>query len=391
MFEFLKRQPIKKEATPDAELSEDSWELKPKLAEEIDELKAKLNDKYRNSFELFNNIERARLKLAEPWVPVSRLQREKRILLKALEYQEKESTLLEHISKKAKDFIYKYPETLLPVAIVAGLSIGELALAIKTHLKNAVPVEALTAKDLDSFENIKYLGGIKDPKERAVLLQIDHDIQFGEFDGYVINSKTVEMIVRYTLPKGFAGNLSKIDYRDEIISTPERYGISGNQGARATIELGSVEVSKGSTIPVSIIFAVDDLLTHEIGHLNWTGNKFLTTEEKQELLTKIVERVRSTGRYKSSYVEKINNDNKREELDLKVTEYFAEIASAYFSPTQHYLLPTEDAAIIDELIAKTDPNFDIKKARKRRTKIILMALKKDSEQKIAIAESQIDI
>jgi hypothetical protein len=112
-----------------------------------------------------------------------------------------------------------------------------------------------------------------------------------------------------------------------------------------------------------------DMLPHEIAHANdWNRSKTMSLEERAELLHRVLERVQSADRYKSSYVESINNEDKQLELKEKVNEYWAEVASAYLrcDPNLNY----KDIAIVHDLITKSDPNFDRQAMKNLRENLI---------------------
>ena len=70
-------------------------------------------------------------------------------------------------------------------------------------------------------------------------------------------------------------------------------------------------------------------------------NRALTPQERMTLVQEVVNRVNSRDRFKSSYVEGINNPDKKIQLSEKAGEYYAEITAAYFE-TSGSLLSEKD-------------------------------------------------
>lgn len=105
-------------------------------------------------------------------------------------------------------------------------------------------------------------------------------------------------------------------------------------------------------------------LFHEIMHCNdWIRDSKMSTEERLNLLTSILERIKSEDRYKSSYVEAIESPyGDKDTLYIRCVEYFAEIGEEYFlNPRKFEEQNPVDFKIIDEFVKNKSPNFDVYK------------------------------
>jgi hypothetical protein len=123
----------------------------------------------------------------------------------------------------------------------------------------------------------------------------------------------------------------------------------------------------GATIGETNLTQFDRTVSHEVAHGNdWIRNSELTTPERIDLLSKIVARLLSKDRFVSSYVESIQAPDKETIISHQCEEYFAEIASAFFSnPTE---LHHKDYLIIHELVMKKNALFDIEAEKRKRVR-----------------------
>jgi hypothetical protein len=222
-----------------------------------------------------------------------------------------------------------------------------------------------TAKVNSEFERYSELGRTTPP------------ITFENFQHYPEFSRALDATLADTVPKGFAKNVREIAYEDRLVPMATVYGLDGDvEAARAEINDRRIVFSKGIQL-CSAEGVFNDVFLHETAHLNdYLDNDLLTAIERLELLNSIVTRLRSPDRYRSGYVEAISNDDNQTELRTKAKEYLAEIAGAYLRNDQ--LLPEEDALVIKNLIAKTDPGFDRDQALSTR-KVIIEAYEENSQ------------
>ncbi|MBL8030792.1 MAG: hypothetical protein JNK33_00490 [Candidatus Doudnabacteria bacterium] len=115
-----------------------------------------------------------------------------------------------------------------------------------------------------------------------------------------------------------------------------------------------------------------ECLGHEMGHENsWDNVLELDVSTRMELILAVAERVQSPDRYASSYVNSINNKDKKLELACKSTEYWGEITEQYFEHPEN--MNIKDYRLVDGWVKKRDPNFDPIKARAERKKILELA------------------
>ena len=233
------------------------------------------------------------------------------------------------------------------------------------QLSNEVDVwEVVGALDVQSVAN---------EQEREEVRDLPRNLRINGFEKFDISNETIKAIIDQTLPKGFRRNISSVTYRDYAAPLSERYGMnlrqSSQEAARADSRDKSIQVIQGAK-GTGKSWIANELLIHEIFHLqDWQSNSLLTADERIELLKKVVDRVISSDRYKSSYVEGIKNANKHSELTAKSGEYFAEIGAAYMS-SKYKMLPKPDRELIDGFIKKIDPSFDRAEALKKRRKLI---------------------
>ncbi|MFZ2975504.1 MAG: hypothetical protein WA055_02635 [Candidatus Moraniibacteriota bacterium] len=209
--------------------------------------------------------------------------------------------------------------------------------------------------------------------------KIEEEVIFGREkiplnEKFFVDAETINKIMRETFPKGWTfGSIKKIDWKNKIDADEsfKEYGMKGSSAAGTASRNGELSII---TLGSSFL----SVLSHEIGHYNDWKSKNLNMVESSELVLKIGERIKSEGRYKSSYVESINNPDKQKENYYKATEYWAEICEQFFTdPTQ---LPDEDFAIIYNVISKTDPDFSISKANELRNEIMIDALADQAEK-----------
>ncbi|MES3005096.1 MAG: hypothetical protein V4690_03230 [Patescibacteria group bacterium] len=211
------------------------------------------------------------------------------------------------------------------------------------------------------YFRIRDVNSIATPEERPERIDSMGEIAIEGFEDFEISNETVREILEKTMPQGFLRNIRSIKYKDVDLPMPSVYGrnlaTSSKQAGNASDYRKSITILKGAK-ESSKHWIVHHLIPHEVFHLQDADSNFLlTVDERIELYEKLIERVRSTDRFKSGYVEKVDNEDKKTELRVKVSEYFAEIGSVYLSPDYH-LLPEADKEIIRSLIEKIDPDFD---------------------------------
>jgi hypothetical protein len=104
---------------------------------------------------------------------------------------------------------------------------------------------------------------------------------------------------------------------------------------------------------------------HEVAHTNdWCSDNEMTALERAALILKVYQRMLEKDHFKSSYVESINEDDKKENDYYKTREYWAVICEEYFADPNK--LNKKDFDLVDAFVKKTDPTFDVMAAKKKR-------------------------
>lgn len=252
-------------------------------------------------------------------------------------------------------------------------------IATRSHEVSVTAENSKVADELISelgpyeIEQILKTESVKNQEERERVSGLPRNMQINGFEKFDISNETVEAVVNQTMPKGFGRNISQISYGDYNASMPLQYGVrlmqKTGEAAHASKFDKSIQVTKGAK-GADKKWIVNQLLPHEFFHLqDWNSNSLLTADERIDLLKKIVDRVKSSDRYKSDYVEGIKNADKKKELLTKAAEYFADIGAAFLSP-RYLMLPKADRELVQDLIKKIDPNFDRVQALKQRGKLV---------------------
>src|SRR6185295_8058545 len=138
-----------------------------------------------------------------------------------------------------------------------------------------------------------------------------------------IKSEAVQEFIS-SVPKGFLKNVRHIKFDPHKVSMGEDYGIEGPEAAHADISEGDIVLTGGSQ-GEKIPWLINDLLPHELAHLNDWNSTNLNSLDSMELLNSVYQRVQSPDRFKSSYVEHIHNEDKQQQTTYRMREYFAEI------------------------------------------------------------------
>jgi hypothetical protein len=195
-----------------------------------------------------------------------------------------------------------------------------------------------------------------------------------------IAGEYLQRILLETYPQNWIlGQVDTILQTDDIEQKPANDSMVANTVAIFSPGLNSggrkiVFYKCTNVLPWSL--TIGKYFSHELGHANdWSNNRFLSFEERINLLLQIYQRCESSDRYKSWYLESIP-DEPAYEHNLtnhalhyrQASEYWAELCSMYFSGQKDSLNP-KDIKIVEWVIAKSDPNFDVTGAHKKRTKL----------------------
>ena len=185
----------------------------------------------------------------------------------------------------------------------------------------------------------------------------------------------MDRLLTETLPRGWRGNIREISYEDEPGPFMSSYGLPETREAADTdtgIIRSSAIVFYQSARGDSARGLLLETLTHEICHANdWNRDWNTSPEDKERLHQGVLARVQAPDRYMSAYVESINRPDKQDELELKATEYWAEIGRVYFNaadPAQE--LSDADRHLVEQYIRATDGDFNQHRAWQVRQEII---------------------
>lgn len=112
-------------------------------------------------------------------------------------------------------------------------------------------------------------------------------------------------------------------------------------------------------------------LGHELAHANsWDADNEMTAMDRANLILQVHELMESSEHLKSSVVEHINEKNPKKNSYDKVYEYWAVICEEYFAhPEQLKKWYVKEYELVDIFVKKTDPTFDVIKAKVIRDKL----------------------
>lgn len=164
----------------------------------------------------------------------------------------------------------------------------------------------------------------------------------------------------------------------------EAYGIKGNNDKSAVLEVAHTSLQRNEIVfsagsrGVEYTFLLHSIIHEEAHRKDWETNRALTLEERMTLAQEVIDRVNSPDRFKSAYVEEINNSSKVIQLYDKAVEYYAEITAAYFD-SAGFLLPEKDKQIVEQVNRKADPTFE--RSERRRTSAAVGMLSEHHYQK----------
>lgn len=187
-----------------------------------------------------------------------------------------------------------------------------------------------------------------------------------------IPADSLTIVLHRDFPRGWVDSeITSVTQTDSIRKMSDEYGTGGIEAAHCeddSLQRSSIVLTGGSRSE-SMMYTMQQLLPHEIAHANdWYSDAEMTFEERVVLLDEIVQRVTAKDRWQSTYVEKIKNEDPQVQLSNRAAEYWAEIVSAYFhTPTK---LHKKDFDIVDRMVRRTDPNFDVRKSIDHRAQVV---------------------
>lgn len=188
-----------------------------------------------------------------------------------------------------------------------------------------------------------------------------------------ISREQLGVYVNGTFPRGWVSNeVASIEQTDVRVPSDERYGIVGGEAAAACRRGQDRDtiVFYGGSKTEYMGSVLRGTLPHELGHANdWESDAEMSGEERLDLLVAVGERLGSEDRYRSAYVEKINNPDEKRELYTKAVEYWAEICSQYFRNPE--AMDVKDFQLVDARVRKVDPDYDADECRSERQEVVL--------------------
>jgi hypothetical protein len=256
--------------------------------------------------------------------------------------------------------------------------------AYEKVFRNKTEYELISKLDAEVGKNtvlqLERLESVTSEQERQKALTEVAEVKVQGFDKFKLPKKVFIDAVK-TLPLGFRSKKQAhvVRYEDKQVTIEDSYGLS--KTSQTAQPVSNIEVAHASQSPREIVFTkgamfsdnkwlICETLAHEEAHENDPRtNKLLTMQERLQLLSDLADRVKSPDRFKSNYVEGINNPDKKVELANKVNEYWAEINAAYLSGN-YFRLPQADRELVAGMIKKIDPKFDRKKSMKAREAIV---------------------
>ena len=220
----------------------------------------------------------------------------------------------------------------------------------------------------------------KEKKEQANELDKKTEIisSLEALEGTIPADKLREVIDK-TFPKNWVNReVTSISQRaqsvgEKLATLLGGLGADGEVVASASMAYESEKaeiVFYGVTSKLPMQYIANDFLTHELAHANdWESDIEMNEEERDRLLLQISERLDADDRHKSEYVESLTHRDKRVQKYAKAKEYFAEICAVYFSNPE--ILHVKDFEIVNAVVKKHDPEFDVKKTGDIRKQIML--------------------
>jgi hypothetical protein len=218
----------------------------------------------------------------------------------------------------------------------------------------------------DVVARIQALESVKNEAERQKALEAIAPISLENLEKMFagLSKEDIDLLFKECVPKGF--NVDKVSYKDEYFPIPEQYGIASTpqepRYVAAYVLPAGKEIYIVKGVQFNGVYSIMSTIGHEVAHCgDPLRNKFLTVDERLELKGMIIERLRASDSYSSSYVKEINNQDKKIELERKANEYFAEVTQEYLYGSKP--LAQGDKEMVEFVLKKVDPEFDVKNAK----------------------------
>lgn len=155
------------------------------------------------------------------------------------------------------------------------------------------------------------------------------------------------------LPPGWRKNIGEIRFNDQIEKLPTSYGTPKNW------ILSARTAYRRETQKTDLVFfriphkrtqsSFQSDFYHEAAHASdWQRSTQHSTDDSIRFAYAVLERIKSSERFYSPYVESIRNKDKQTETYIKTVEYWAEIAAQYFKDKSQ--LPLQDQRLVEDII-----------------------------------------
>lgn len=170
------------------------------------------------------------------------------------------------------------------------------------------------------------------------------------------------------LPEGWRKNIRLVFYRDVLYDEEKAKEAAEKGGEEKEDPYGTPSKFRTSAIAylnlendyTDIVFyklpwkrneakAIEKFY-HEATHANDWRSHSRPVHERISMIYEITNRLNSPERFRSGYVESINNKNGKVELSLKILEYLPEITANYFVDKDN--LPEKDIEIVERFLGK---------------------------------------
>jgi hypothetical protein len=269
-----------------------------------------------------------------------------------------------------------------------------------------------TALEVDEVQKLLSSEPSKDPLESAAKLSqpkfrgndypdqiIFEDIYWDDSENnsnersgpeVTVNLKELYGFLKITMPKDWVnGEIDSLHltqekdtddnsvyFQDQTVNASAKADYAQKEGTLTTYEFNRIHRKHVVT------FMAD--LFHEFGHANdWSTDNALSAEERLDLILNTYKRLDAPDRLFSDYVEAISNNNPYYKNYMKCEEYYAEICSEYLLLGRLDLSP-RDVELVEGVIRKSDPDFDIENALHIRRKLLKSKLPETFKKSIGM-------
>ncbi len=204
---------------------------------------------------------------------------------------------------------------------------------------------------------------------------------FEEFDRTSIKGKEIIEKAMEILPQNLLFNLGSVKFKNQAMPIPKEYGIPGGKSAAGYIpplspkEKGRIEFYPIKLLPKERAQKLNSTLFHEWAHSldpRIVSQKDLSIAEQFKIIQEF-EKIREEKQSFSSYVESINNKNKKLENCLKSKEDWAEsIRVIFLNPDHLKRVGGKRHDFFYDFLKKRTEDFDYEKIFEKKKKFRLL-------------------